>query len=340
MPVEFLELTPRGRGAISVVAVRGESARVCINECFSPASGKPFLRLSNRSIVYGNWNSTGEDLIVVQLGDDSFEVQCHGSLAAVASIKSDLESHGASEADSADAWTTAINEYQAEIAKAMEACQTQRTAKHLLQQYELWGNPDLSDPNVVETALSFAKFGEKLTSPWRVVLCGRPNVGKSSLINAISGFERAIVHDMAGTTRDLVSQHTAIDGWPVELIDSAGIRESEDQIEQAGVSKANEMIASADLVIHVVDASDGSIYEPEISQHRAGLVVVNKIDLCESPDIPEVECPCVQVSATTGEGVNDLLTLVSKTLVPIGPTSTQLIPVTPHHIECLKEIAL
>ena len=169
----------------------------------------------------------------------------------------------------------------------MQSCLTQRTAKHLLQQFHLWGDVDLSDSSVRQTALSFATFGRKLTEPWIVVLCGQPNVGKSSLINALSGFERAIVHPTAGTTRDLVSQHTAIDGWPVELIDSAGIRDAGNAIEQAGIEKARQVIDSADLVIHVIDATEKDAFDPEISQNRAGLVVVNKLDLCGEPESPD-----------------------------------------------------
>ena len=71
--------------------------------------------------------------------------------------------------------------------------------------------------------------------PWRVVLAGRPNVGKSSLMNALVGFQRAIVCDLPGTTRDVVTATTAIDGWPIQLADTAGLRETRDEIESAGV---------------------------------------------------------------------------------------------------------
>ena len=162
---------------------------------------------------------------------------------------------------------------------------------------------------------------------------------KSSLINALSGFERAIVHPTAGTTRDLVSQHTAIDGWPCELIDSAGIRESGNEIEKAGIAKARELIDTADLVIHVVDATEKDAFDPEVSQQRAGLVVVNKVDLCQDPDRPETpatDLPLVFLSAKTGDGVDNLLDAISKALVPIVPNDDQLIPVTAKHREVLE----
>ena len=339
MGIEFCELTHRGRGAVSVVGVRGEGARVCIDSCFTPVSRRPFLELTDRSIVYGNWNSTSEDLIAVQTGNSDFEIQCHGSIAAVDSIKADLMAAGATESSDRNSWTIADNEHQAEIARAMESCLTQRTAKQLLQQYQLWKSPNVCDPNAAKQALAFATFGEKLTTPWRIVLCGRPNVGKSSLINALSGFERAIVHPTAGTTRDLVSQHTAIDGWPVELIDSAGIRDAENQIERAGISKAREVIESADLVIHIVDASSDEPFDPGVSQNRAGLVVVNKVDLREHESRLDVSCPVVTVSAKTSVGMEDFLTAISRALVPVVPEKGQLIPVTKSQRDFIKDLA-
>jgi len=327
--VQFHELTPRGRGAISVVGVRGHDARECLDGLFSPGSRKSFSNLSpDDPIVYGTWNSTGEDLLVVQTDANSFEVQCHGSLAAVESVTNDLRTAGATQLTDTATWLNAANDHQAEIATAMESCLTQRTALHLLRQYHLWADADLQDSSVVEEALSFATFGQKLTSPWRIVLCGRPNVGKSSLINAMSGFQRAIVHDTAGTTRDLVSQQTAIDGWPVELIDSAGIRDAENQIEKAGVAKAVEVIKAADLVLHVVDGSADNPFEAEVSQHRAGIVIVNKVDVCQSPTTPKVSCPVIEVSAKTGQGIESLFELISKVLVPVEPKPDQIVPVT------------
>ena len=336
MAVEFHELTFRGRGAVAVIGVRGNDARGCIDSCFTPISGRSYSQI-DRPIVYGTWNSTGEDLIVVRTGE-SFEIQCHGSVAAVDAIAADLSTAGAIESKDRNSWSFATNEHQAEIASAMESCTTQRTAKHLLQQYRLWQNPNFSDPDVVKTALSFSTFGEKLTQPWRIVLCGRPNVGKSSLINALAGFERAIVHPTAGTTRDLVSQHTAIDGWPVELIDSAGIRDAENQIERAGISKAREVIESADLVIHIVDATSDEPFDSEISQNRAGLVVINKVDLCDQANCTPVTCPVVSVSAKTGSGLSDFLAAISKAIVPTVPEESQLFPVTQSQREFLERL--
>ena len=92
----------------------------------------------------------------------------------------------------------------------------------------------------IEQSLALAEFGLNLTRPRSIVLCGHPNVGKSSLINALAGFQPAIVNPQAGTTRDVLSQSTAIDGWPVDLKDTAGLRISQDQVEAMGIEKQNK----------------------------------------------------------------------------------------------------
>lgn len=332
--VEFSELTYQGRGAIAVVGVRGAEARQCIAACFSPIVGVDFATCQNRSIVYGIWNATQEDLIVVKTDDalESFEVQCHGGFAAVASVKNELLRNGAVESQNVAAWSQSCDPWQTEIAMELENCLTQRTAKHLLQQYALWKDFRIEAHSDLHTIDSFSQFGQHLTHPWSVVLCGEPNVGKSSLINVLSGFERAIVHETAGTTRDIVSQKTAIDGWPIELHDTAGIREAVGEIETTGIEKARELIQSADLVIHVVDANQGFHVKSELSDHRADLVVFNKIDKVSNQDrelaSANLSCPAIDVSASTGEGIARLQRAISLALVPQVPAVGQLVAVT------------
>ncbi len=107
---------------------------------------------------------------------------------------------------------------------------------------------------------------ENISSRRGVAFVGEPNVGKSSLLNALLRFGRAIVHDQPGTTRDLVSGLTACDGWPVQLIDTAGLGETSEPIERAGVALTTEMLAEADLVLWVrrrrVAASRRSDFTP------------------------------------------------------------------------------
>ena len=99
-------------------------------------------------------------------------------------------------------------------------------------------------------------LGLRLLSGWKVVLIGRPNVGKSRLLNALSGFRRAIVDELPGTTRDVVAFRTAFGGWPVELADTAGIRATPDEVEHLGIERAKEELRTADLVLLVLDRSE------------------------------------------------------------------------------------
>src|SRR5690606_26525433 len=114
----------------------------------------------------------------------------------------------------------------------------------------------------------------------QVVLFGRPNVGKSSLMNRLAGFERAIVLDVPGTTRDLVTTEIALDGWPIRLTDTAGLRDRADELELSGIERARSRIASADLRILVLDrAAPPQDEELELLRtSTAPLVVANKVD--------------------------------------------------------------
>lgn len=105
--------------------------------------------------------------------------------------------------------------------------------------------------------------GRHLVEPWRVVIAGPPNVGKSSLVNALAGYQRSVVAPVAGTTRDVVTTVIALDGWPVELADTAGLREASESLEVAGVDRAKDRLASADLIVWVMDATDPTPTPPD-----------------------------------------------------------------------------
>ena len=156
------------------------------------------------------------------------------------------------------------------------------------------------------------------------MLCGSPNVGKSSLINALLGYGRAIVYDRPGTTRDVLTATTAIDGWPVELSDTAGIRTSSDELEAAGIARARKALQSADLVIPVVAASTPLTDDDLelVAQHGSHLVVINKCDLPSQIDetcLLSADRRIVSTSATTGQGIADLLDAIASALLPAKP---------------------
>src|SRR5262249_36933342 len=157
----------------------------------------------------------------------------------------------------------------------------------------------------------------------QVVIAGRPNVGKSSLINALVGYQRAIVFDQPGTTRDVVTASTVIDGWPISLSDTAGLHGTNDQLEAAGIELARARLAQADLVIWVLDATAASgelleelqrqINELGLRLPNKRLVVLNKIDRAPGRSVPE---GVIATSATDGGGVEKLLAEISSALVP------------------------
>ena len=160
-----------------------------------------------------------------------------------------------------------------------------------------------------QLAASFA-YGKMVHQGMTLAIVGRPNVGKSSLFNRLVERERAIVTATPGTTRDLVSETIAIGGIPIQLIDTAGIRQALDEAESIGIRKAMETLADADLVLVVLDASQELTDEDREllrqTGERAKIVVRNKSDLSGSGQAPAVIGESVSVSALTGHGIEEL----------------------------------
>jgi len=184
---------------------------------------------------------------------------------------------------------------------------------------------------IAEQLRAWDHVGRHLIEPFEVLLCGPPNVGKSSLMNRILGYQRAIVHEQAGTTRDLLVEETSIEGWPVRLKDSAGIRAASDDVEQAGVARAVRESYSVDLQLILVDPMEGWTEDhQQILDRRAlqSLVVVTKSDLTVegsargkgNTNLPKGS---LRVSSVTGDGVQELLVAIAKRLVPSEPPDNQ-----------------
>lgn len=158
----------------------------------------------------------------------------------------------------------------------------------------------------VSEVLTEAERGVLLGQRQRLVLAGAPNVGKSSLLNRLAGEDRAIVSEAPGTTRDLIRELVEFSGMALELVDTAGLRIAEEKVEVEGVRRAREVIAQADLRIHLWDATKPETRNvwPPMRQDQAKLEVVNKVDLLP---IDEREFSgCIAVSAKTGQGIQAL----------------------------------
>jgi tRNA modification GTPase len=162
-----------------------------------------------------------------------------------------------------------------------------------------------------------ARQGSLLREGMKVVIAGRPNAGKSSLLNALAGRETAIVTDIAGTTRDVLREHIHLDGMPLHIIDTAGLREASDEVERIGIERAWNEIEQADLVLFMVDGTTTSATEPAqiwpefMARLPATLplvVVRNKADITgESLSMEKVNAhSLIRLSARTGDGI-DLL---------------------------------
>ena len=165
---------------------------------------------------------------------------------------------------------------------------------------------------VVKQILSTAQQGELLRQGLKVAILGRPNVGKSSLLNAWSRSDRAIVTDLPGTTRDIVESHLVVGGIPVEVLDTAGIRETIDQVERLGVIRSQQAAQQADLVLFTIDAQSGWTNEDESIYRQIKkfplILVINKIDIaCPNYQIGlPVVSKIVKTAAAKQEGIEDL----------------------------------
>jgi tRNA modification GTPase len=225
---------------------------------------------------------------------------------------------------------------QASAWTALADAPTARTASILLDQahgsfsraltciHELVTRKAYADASSkISDLMRYAAIGRHLTASWQVVIAGAPNVGKSSLVNALAGFQRSIVAPTPGTTRDVVRTRLAIDGWPVEIADTAGLRAALEGLESAGVGLARQAVASADLGIWVLDAAAEPVW-PDFPAPNL-LWVVNKIDLPPVWDVTRVET-AIQVSAKTGAGLTELCETIARRLAPDIPPSGAAVP--------------
>ena len=194
--------------------------------------------------------------------------------------------------------------------------------------------------------LKNAEQGSLLREGMKVVIAGKPNAGKSSLLNALAGKETAIVTDIEGTTRDVLTEQINIDGLPLHIVDTAGLREAKDQVEKIGIERATKEIESADRVLLVVDASRGN--EINVTQELARYIganvelppitlIKNKIDLISNkPRIEKGLIDKVFISASTGDGI-ELLKQHLKSSVGFDAAESGTFMARRRHIDSLNK---
>lgn len=192
--------------------------------------------------------------------------------------------------------------------------------------------------------------GRLIREGLRVALVGRPNVGKSSLFNALLGSDRAIVTEIAGTTRDQIHERISVDGIPVSLIDTAGLRETIDIVESIGVERSRAVMADADIVVVMVDASEDLTAEDlEILGGVSGIehiVVLNKIDKADAAHIEAVRVmlnghgsTVIALSAKTGEGIETLQRAIIEPFSPQDISSSGFLVTDARHHDLLTRAA-
>jgi len=346
--LQVSRLTAPGRGAVATLQLRGAGMAERIAGCCQLASGRPLAERPLRAILFARWgDEPAEEVVLSRLTETVLEVHCHGGSAAVERILVQLAALGFVQTPWEQTLASAdplANDALAALAEAP----TERTAAILLDQYHgalrraveaIFADLQSGDLATarwrLSELLSQASLGQRLTRPWRVVLSGPPNVGKSSLVNALLGFSRAIVAPTPGTTRDVVSATTALLGWPVELSDTAGRRRAGDPLEQAGIARAMAAADAADLVLEVVDALD-PVAPSSFATSSSRLRVCNKIDLLPAgAPVPEG----LPVSARTGAGLAELQAAIIQALVPNPPAAGAAVPFRAEHAAVLATAA-
>ncbi|MBI1904582.1 MAG: 50S ribosome-binding GTPase [Planctomycetia bacterium] len=353
-------LTPAGRGALATIRVEGSRAGDVVRMGFQPAQARIADPLESGRVYFGHWplEHGREEVVVCRRDRDAVEIHCHGGPAAARSLLEWLSRHGCRIASWSD-WIAARSpdaicvEALIELARAP----TERVAAILLDQaagalsrevraaLDALGRGDGATAMDTIVRLVFRQHvGLHLTSPFRVVLAGRPNVGKSSLTNALAGYERAIVFDQPGTTRDVVTALVALDGWPVELSDTAGLRAADGgmegdaagDIEQQGIERARKQIESADLVLLLCDASQPwTAADAELLREIPDPLVVHT--KCDLPPSPAADRPSgIATSAVTRQGLADLERAIVARLVRDAPSPCDAVPFLRRHVEALN----
>lgn len=363
-------LTATLPSAIATIAVRGSNIHKVVASILRCNSSDEFWAVNR--IRFLKWPISPdllEHVVVCRVCADQIEIHCHGGVAVTDAILNSLRSVDCKIVES-ESYSPALLELAPKqrieklCQQALLDCRSEQSAGILLDQmhgaqYERlvqlqdllakkhW--PEAQD--LIARLVHWFELGKHLSKPWQVILAGPPNVGKSSLINALVGQTVSIVHHEAGTTRDWIETETMIGGWPVALTDTAGIRETDHHIEREGVLRAQQQIARADLVVLVVDSTVGwtpqhdqiiHTIQADANKIRRQLIAWNKCDLANEQLLAQVlQLPSASpvVACSSRQNLDPLISAISTALVPESPEAGEVVIFDPKMQILLTEIA-
>ena len=373
--------------AIGIIRLSGDETFRVIDRLFFPYSGKKMSESADRRLIFGELRDRGSELLDVCLctisraphsytGENTAELQCHGSPTVLRAALDELFALGARQAapgeftkraflngrmelcaaeavaDIIDAETVecaknAAGQLSGAISRKVDGIYSALTDisshYHAVLDYpdediedfqlESYEGSLTSALTELERLLQSHERGKLMTGGIPAAIAGRPNAGKSSLLNALLGYDRAIVTAIPGTTRDTIEEKLRIGRLTLRLIDTAGIRDTDDEVERLGVERSRAAMSKAELVIAVVDGS-GEITDEDrevIAQAEAapkGIVVLSKRDIAEPDAEITTALPVVSLSSVTGDGMDELERVIAEQFplpeVPAGEILTNV----------------